>query len=151
MRTRGGYFAAALLAALFTTAAPAAAQSLEYAVKVVCGRTDAPFTVPGTYATVVNVHNPSRELTVFQFKVAAAGPLREVGISAFQTLRLRPDGALAITCREISRAAGQQVVDGFVVIQTRIDLDVVAVYSAAGNGGVSTMDVERVAPRRMAQ
>jgi hypothetical protein len=41
--------------------------------------------------------------------------------------------------------------DGFVVIQSAVELDVVALYTAAGSTGVSTMAVERVPPRRMQQ
>lgn len=145
--------AAALLAVLVLFAGPAAAQSFafEYAVKVVCGRANQQFLVAGTYATTVNVHNPSRETTRFQVKVAVAAPMRGDSISGFQTLGLRPDGALAITCRDILGMVGRPFVDGFVVIQTQIDMDVTAVYSAAGTatGSVATMDIERQTPRRM--
>src|SRR6266704_7028408 len=54
---------------------PAHAQdTLEYAVKFVCGRSSggpgAPV-APGTYFTSINIHNPNRDSLIFQFKVAA--------------------------------------------------------------------------------
>ena len=150
MRIYRLHLAAALFAVLLSFPGAAAAQTFvfEYAVKVVCGSGEQ-FTVPGRYATVVNVHNPSRETTRFRFKVAVAGPLRQDTISTFRDLSLRPDGALAISCRDVVGMTGRSVVDGFVVIQTLIDLDVAAVYTAAGSAGVSSVEVERQTPRRM--
>jgi hypothetical protein len=159
MRARPWSLAALLAAAAALVPASAAAQDLplEYAVKVVCGAPDA--AVAGTYMTAVNVHNPDRDAAAFRFKVATAGTVRvsssgqasAVGgaVSPFQQIRVDPDGALTISCREIERLARATSVDGFVVIQSSVELDVVAVYMGSSTAGpVSTLDVERYTPRR---
>jgi hypothetical protein len=128
-------------------AAAAQVPSFEYAVKVVCGNLD-PSTVPGRYATAINVHNPAAAETRFRMKVAVAGAAQADFTTSFRNLRLRPGSALAITCTEIRDLTGRPVVDGFVVIQSPVEVDVVAVHTAAGSAGVSAMAVERVPPRR---
>jgi secreted trypsin-like serine protease len=72
-------------------------------------------------------------------------------VSRYVDGRLGPDEAFAVECREIGRLAGTggAFLDGFLVIETPTPLDVVAVYTGAGNNGVlSTLAVERVPPRR---
>ncbi|HEX6746125.1 MAG TPA: hypothetical protein VF092_02340 [Longimicrobium sp.] len=144
--------AAVFIAAACGLAPRAVAAQNEWAVKVVCGRGE-PFTVPATVATTVNIHNSLRENTRFVFKVAQAGPIGSGSggpVTGFQAQAIGPDRVIAITCREITRIAGVTSLDGFLVIQSASDLDVVAVYSAAAPGGsISTMDVERVTPRRI--
>lgn len=139
-------------------AAPLAAQPgptlpLEYAVKVVCGAPDGRAVAPGRYFTVVNVHNPGTRSTVFRVKVATTQPrMRPGSISGFTQLDLRGDQALAIDCTDIGRMANLSgFLDGFLVIQSEVELDVVAVHTAgpAGGAGVETMHVERVPVRRL--
>jgi hypothetical protein len=137
-------------------------QPLEYAVKFVCGRV-LPGAVgvldvaPGNYLTLINVHNPNRPQE-FTHKVAlarlgGAGPM-----TGFQPYIVLPyDAALDFNCRWIASrlsAAGIAVpafYTGFLVIQSRYELDVVAVYTAAPTNTqqVATMHTERVAVRRV--
>ena len=131
----------------------------EYAVKVICGKpkvTDYPYAnavVSGVYVTSVNVHNPSERRTGFRFKVALAESLEQGRISAFQRTSLDSDGAMTINCEMVYRLQhlGQGAfVDGFLVIQSPKDLDVVGVYTAARSvsGTVVTLGTERVRARR---
>lgn len=58
---------------------------------------------------------------------------------------------MEIDCPAIQRRSGDRnFFTGFVVIEAKSDLDVVAVYTAAGSaGGVSTIEVERVPIRQL--
>ena len=130
---------------------------LEYAVKLVCGRTpdeNAGAFVPGAYATAINVHNPARENGIV-VKVALAGPGRPGPMTPFsREVRLRYDEALEFDCRVAGRLLeGAHVpvpafFTGFLVIEARSQLDVVAVYTAGAPGGpVASIHTERVPVR----
>jgi hypothetical protein len=137
----------------------AASGEVEYAVKFVCGRSTgarAPV-APGAYFTAINLHNPGASGTVFRYKIALTSrdtlPTPRPGpISQFARADLGPDQAVEIDCRHIVALARGLVRDarflkGFLVVQGRGELDVVAVYSG-GTREVTTMDVERVPVRR---
>jgi len=160
MRTRIVTILAVLAAA---TAAHAQTQQVrQYAAKFVCGKaSDEQMKLfnfaPGQYFTTINVHNPMlRSAAEFQKKYALAEPGERPGrISAFFRAVLKPDQAMQIDCRNIYEHLGVQpgtFIEGFAVIQlsTAQQLDVVGVYTAAGNAGVSTMHTERV-PARITQ
>ena len=71
--------------------------------------------------------------------------------SDFIDAGLGPDQALEIDCPDIRAHAGvdDPLLKGFVVIESDVELDVVAVYTAAGDGDqVQTLHMERVPPRR---
>jgi hypothetical protein len=125
--------------------------AFQYAAKFVCGRPSADELAPGTYFTAINVHNPTERDVGFRKKVAIAGRREEPGpVSEFFDARLGPDQALEIDCRDIREHAPsrEEFLKGFVVIESDIDLDVVGVYTAAGEDGqVRTLDVQRVRPR----
>lgn len=125
----------------------------QYAVKVVCGKNEGRVVAPGQYWTAINVHNPFYHDVRFRFKIAVALPHLEEGpISPFYDARLGPDGALEIDCEDIFERAhtNEDFLKGFVVIQSFEELDVVAVYTAAGaDDAVETFHTERVKPRRM--
>jgi len=76
-------------------------------------------------------------------------PDRAVADRFFEA-RLGPDEALEIDCPDILKHAGtERFLKGFVVIESQSELDVVAVYTAAGSTGqVQTMALERVPPRK---
>jgi len=127
----------------------------EYAVKFICGAT--PATNPGVvargvYFTAINVHNPGKEGTEFTKKFAIALPGEKAGrISPFFLTPLGPDQALEIDCPDIGRHLDVSgFVKGFAVIQSKVELDVVAVYTAAGSatGTVVALDTERVPARK---
>ena len=138
------------------TAANAQVQQVrQYAVKFVCGKApDQLNFAPGTYYTTINVHNPALTASIeFKKKFALAEINEKAGkISGWFGAGLKADEAMQIDCRNIYAHLGigpGTFIDGFAVIQlppTR-ELDVVGVYTAAGNAGVSTMHMERVAGR----
>jgi len=143
------------LLVLASTLATAQVPTYQYAVKFVCGvPPDDQAVAPGKYFTAINIHNPSLEAVKFSAKVAVALPGEKPGsVSKFIGSGLGPDEALEIDCQHImARARLEETprfLKGFFVINTRgIQLDVVAVYTAAGSTkSVETMQVERVSPR----
>jgi hypothetical protein len=142
-----------ILIAVLSLAPASLAQHLpfQYAAKFVCGKPNSRLVAPGMYFTVVNVHNPGRETTEFLKKFAVAFPGQKPGpVTKLIEAKLGSDEAFAIECREImdrTRATG--FVEGFVVFESKVELDVVVVYTASGSGGqVQTMELERVPVRR---
>lgn len=137
--------------------------ALQYAVKILCGASDLrdestktggkpdPRVAPGRYFTTVNLHNPSERAVPARFKVAVALPGKPGPISRFISFRLGPDEAISIDCTELLDRLGVKsgvFIDGFTVIESEGELDVVAVYTAAGaSGKVETLKTERVPPR----
>lgn len=138
------------------TFVPPRAPLLQYAVKFVCGKSSGEVVAPGVYYTAINVHNPANQEVRFRKKVAVALPGEQPGpVSEFSEAKLAPDQALEIDCPDILRHASTpeeepaDFLKGFVVIESDVELDVVAVYTATGRGEqVVTLDVERVSPRR---
>jgi hypothetical protein len=128
--------------------------NFQYAVKFVCGQWSEEFrdiVAPGDYFTAINIHNPADGAVSFQYKVAVAK--RGVGTkpSIFFNLKLESDEALEIDCPDINRHGEiQGFAKGFVVIESDVELDVVAVYTAAGGRErqVVSIHTERVAARR---
>lgn len=125
----------------------------QYAAKFVCGKSSGRVVAPGTYFTAVNVHNPGRATTHLAVKTAVALPGLQPGpVSRFHDAQLGPDEALEIDCSDISELADrkEEFLKGFVVIESESELDVVAVYTAAGpDEQVETMHTERVPLRRL--
>lgn len=128
----------------------------EYAAKFVCGKSDGTVVAPGEYWTAINVHNPTTVPISFRKKFAIALPHERPGpVSPFFDAKLGPDEALEIDREDIfghifgNTEYRADFLKGFVVIQSDIELDVVAVYTAAGEDGqVETFHTERVSPRR---
>ena len=108
----------------------------------------------GRYYTAINVHNPTERPAAIRMKFAVALADGKPGpISRFFEVRLGPDEAMAINCSQIHRLleTKQEFVDGFAVLESDVELDVVAVYTAAGeHGDVQTLHTERV-PARLQQ
>jgi hypothetical protein len=143
--------------ALFVLTDAAAAQqpapAIQYAAKFVCGKSDGTVVAPGIYFTAINVHNPGTKPVSFRKKVAIALAGEHPGpVTQFFPAGLKPDQAFEIDCPDIARLAQMSsFLKGFVVLESEAELDVVAVYSAAGaTTQVETMEIERVAPRRLA-
>ena len=124
----------------------------QYAVKFVCGKSETVMVARGLYFTAINVHNPAMKGIEFRKKFAIALPGQKAGkVSKWFPAKLGPDEAFDIECREIfERSGASGFATGFAVIESRTELDVVAVYTAAGStGGVETMDIETVKGRRI--
>jgi hypothetical protein len=158
------------LALLASGVLPVAGQdvTLRYAVKFVCGD-PGPQGVPdvqlpltsGRYHTVINVHNPSLNSPVgFAKKVAVAsaspyeGAQRPGQITPFFRAELQANQAFEIDCPEIAQMtalpiSGGNYIEGFVVIMSPRELDVVAVYTARARGDnqISTLHVLPVTGR----
>ena len=125
----------------------------EYAVKFICtanipgtSQTTDAF-VPGLYQTAVNIHNPQTKAVKFRKKIAS--PL---GISKYFDDVLKPDEVKRITCAQIQEFGMTFIhgFEGFLVIDSTLSLDVVAVYTAGGRGQqVSSIDVEQINERKL--
>jgi CARDB len=124
----------------------------QYAVKVVLGKSEGEVVAPGEYWTAINVHNPTYTTVRFRKKIAIGLPGEQAGpVSRFFDAKLGPDEALEIDRRDVFEHVGtDRFLKGYVVIESPMELDVVAVYTAAGQEGfVETLHTERVAPRRL--
>ena len=125
--------------------------------------------VRGLYATAINVHNPVLPKTsdpgtvAFGKRVAIAFPWQKSGpVSNFERAILKANHAFEIDCEEIAAMFLDSVpggtgtlppfpvfLKGFLVIMSPAELDVTAVYTARPlDGGVSTIDVEVIEPRK---
>jgi hypothetical protein len=137
----------------------------QYAVKVVCGVANAdtpgmpPTPVaPGRYWTAINIHNPDKCRSArFRWKVAIARRLGEdIEVPLYQSFRvLGPDQAVEIDCDVISQVLPPPApgfIKGYVVLESDMELDVVAVYSGgqAGCAALSSIHTERVPARQVA-
>jgi hypothetical protein len=162
LRVLAAVFCCVALVAVTSEARSQAPQPapFQYAAKYVCGSVSSKpgtpgngIVAPGAYFTSINVHNPSNEKIEFQKKFVIALPSEnpEGKISQLFAAGLVPDGAFEIECADILKHLGvqQNFVKGFVVLLSRTELDVVAVYTEAATtaGSVVSMFMERV-PKR---
>lgn len=128
----------------------------QYAVKFICGRQPMPgqpqVLARGLYFTAINVHNPSEDSVGILKRFAVALPGEKAGpLSPVFQASLKADEAFEIDCADIIKHlhAHGPFVKGFAIIESKTELDVVAVYTAAGStGAVETMHIERVPVRR---
>jgi CARDB len=122
----------------------------QYAAKVVVGRSEGEVAAAGEYWTAVNVHNPNSREARVRAKVAVGLPGCQPGpIAELCRSTLKPDQALEIDRKDVQRAVDADFVKGFVVVESPVELDVVAVYTAAAEDRVVTLHVERVPARRL--
>ena len=122
-----------------------------YAVKFVCGAAKGDILAPGKYWTAINVHNPTTNTVKFRKRISIALPDEKAGkVTAWVDAKLGEDEALEIDMKDIFQHAEQRAefLKGFVIIESRIELDVVAVYTATAGEASLTMHMERVFPRR---
>jgi hypothetical protein len=104
--------------------------------------------VPARYRTAVNIHNPQRSGVDFRKKAVVAlsqESERRGLISDWRDEHLDSDAALDVDCLDIQKLlqGGQPVGDGFVVIESRVPLDVVAVYTSDAGIDVEYIDFKR--------
>jgi hypothetical protein len=136
--------------------------AFQYAVKVVCGTVkpaDNTPVAPGRYWTSANFHNTDKcHEAHFLIKVGVA--LQDLNSPVSQYIGpfpLRPDGMLEIDCSLFMlfvqfllypSQAMPAFVKGYMVIESDIELDIVAVYTgSAGSTVANTFQTERV-PKR---
>ena len=127
----------------------------EYAAKFVCGKSTGEVLPLGTFFTAVNVRNPGDEPISFTKRFAVALPAEKPGpVTRPFPARLGAHEAFEIDCADIFKHTQAQggFLKGFVVIESRHELEVVVVYSAArlDDGQVATEHIERV-PARLVQ
>lgn len=160
-----GLALAGLMGAWQIPAAQAQTTLFSYSAKFVCGPRGGDLqVVRGSYATVVNIHNPHFQPVNFRKKAVIAFSQREPRgpIAEFVRESLKADEALGVDCRDIRALFDPAIVlppliEGFVVIYSPVQLDVVVVYTARHRSGVApndsneveTMDVEEVTPKRI--
>ena len=102
--------------------------------------------LPGTYLTVVNIHNPNDFEVKTRKKLASP-----IQISDYLVGSLQADGVERVTCDQIQDFKIHSIhgFEGFLVIESTHSLDVVAVYTAGQTGGnVVSMDVEAIKERQ---
>ena len=132
----------------------------QYAVKFLC-TSNIPGTsqtstslLPGSYETVVNIHNPNSDRVGFRMKLAMATSTQvdPPQITKFIKDVLKADQATKVDCSMLGRFGSQPIhgFEGFLVIESTLSLDVVAVYTASGaTGKVESMDVEYIRERKI--
>jgi len=146
---------------------PTSTTTYIYSVKIVCGTVtplrpgsiptlqDTAPVVPGLYRTAINIHNFWEKDTAFLQKVAIALPQdRERGpVTRKIEQKLGPNQAVEVDCYNIvailqgTPSAKAEFLKGFLVIESPVELEVTAVYTADDlqlNG--IAMDVEQVWP-----
>jgi hypothetical protein len=136
----------------------------QYAAKILCtanvpnSSQTTPSVLPGTYQTVVNIHNPNDRAVRFRKKIALAVPpagQRPGNISKFFQEQLGSDRALAVNCEDATKILRDSDIlpvhgfEGFLVIESPRSLDVTAVYTAGhAQGDVESIAVEQIKERR---
>jgi hypothetical protein len=154
-----------LLASIFSSVAqaqqPQDASLLQYRVKFICGPSDGKILALGNYFTAINLHNPIEDEFAkpisFRMKFAIALPgVSGAGHTDFTGFfDVTFDDALEIDCEQIIGRARTLCpfepagfCKGFVIIESRAELDVVAVYTAAdlNTHQVTTLHTDRVSP-----
>lgn len=125
--------------------------AFQYVVKFVCGEltlTNNPEELaPGFYYTDINIHNPNDQTVKFRKKVALDGtkPQHHGLKTSPVDVSLGADEALEVNCTDIFRllqlagigsgpvSFNNQYIKGFVVIYSRVKLDVAAIYTTCGD------------------
>jgi hypothetical protein len=142
------------------------ATTYQYSAKTLCTlRGDAGFSeafAPGRYRTVINIHNPTeRRIEITRKFALSLQPGEAAGsfsITPYKSLILEPDQAVAYSCGDIvgffcpidGVCVDFIAIDGFLVVNSPVELDVVAVYTAnPRDAQISTMDTETIAGRRL--
>lgn len=119
--------------------------------------------MPGKYRTAVNVHNPWDQPANIEKWVTLANPQEIPPITGDRIQEiLGPLGAFDVDCvhlrDDFGLPAGAKVPGGkgFMVIQSDLELDVVAVYTSRAetnnkNGVGTSVDIEYIVPKKSSQ
>jgi|SRR5882757_5645455 hypothetical protein len=127
--------------------------AFQYAAKFICGvHKSTPGLAHGSYQTDINIHNPGKDIDSFQFKLAIAGEAADGTITPFKDGRIKADAAQFFGCETVHKIFAippATLIDGFFVIQSKLPLDVIAVYTTndLDGKGVPAIEVERVYER----
>jgi hypothetical protein len=135
----------------------ACATEFQYAVKIACGELKSSANnslAGGQYFTSINVHNPDKCKDA-HYRIKLGLPLmKQSPVSPHYTqIPLGPDGMIEYSCFILKWLAGLMLgspapafIEGYLVIESDVELDVVAVYSGTA-GGSNTFHTERVPAR----
>jgi hypothetical protein len=128
----------------------------QFAVEFTCGTNDSSFDgiVPGDYATVVNVHNAgsetrARAMVSLSYPTSSSSDWTRTSFAPMQSRQLDCADILGGTFVFDPPLEEDGYYQGFVIIQTMGDLDVVARYTATGSDGEVSTDVETASPRKV--
>ncbi|MGH7799441.1 MAG: Kazal-type serine protease inhibitor domain protein [Thermodesulfobacteriota bacterium] len=137
----------------------------QYSAKVLCsmlGTFSDGFLGEGVYRTVINIHNPTDKKVTFTRKFAVSRsletPFGEFSVTPYKIAVIEADDSVVIDCFAVSNffcpidgvCIDFTAIDGFLVIDSPVELDVVAVYTARPpDGKVTTLDVENVKLRKI--
>src|SRR5215470_3181210 len=92
---------------------------VQYAAKVMCGRSNRPGVAPGVYFSAINVHNPGRDSVLFRYKFALTGLNAQPGpITPWIPAKLLYDQAVEIECTDSLIRIGHGFAKGFLVLET---------------------------------
>jgi hypothetical protein len=96
----------------------------------------------------VNIHNPQPGIVKIRKKLASP-----IEISQYYEDSLQPDAVEGVTCGQLHDFDIHLIhgFEGFLVIESTLSLDVVAVYTAGGNNNaaVASIDVEQIRERKI--
>ena len=133
----------------------------QYAAQFTCGQNfdGSDRAVEATYATAINVHNPHRSEVIIRKHVALTYPpeAQEPG-QVSEPIRENIDrlAALQVDCGEILSGEFQFVeppasdyLQGFLVIESLVPIDVSATYTATGENEEVSVDAETIAERQL--
>lgn len=125
-----------------------------YAVKFVCGCSKGHVVAAGRFWTAINVGNTRDKKIRFRKRFSIALPNEQAGhVSELSHNQLGAFEALEIDCEDIARHTRMPAgcfIKGFAVIESEVELDVTAVYTAAKHDGeVETIDIEDIEPRQV--
>lgn len=149
-----------LLALTTAAASNASGSGSKCVVKFVCGDADIGVNgeraVPGDYRTSINVLNLSSSSATYTKKLSYTTPCDEDEESLFElpggtsaTVNGTVGAGLAfdVDCREVFEEfdACGAFAEGFLILTSNAPLKVTAVYTAGGEGGASSIDVNEVA------
>ncbi|HEY8156637.1 MAG TPA: hypothetical protein VII72_21090 [Myxococcota bacterium] len=135
----------------------------QYVVKFTCGVNsgEALRVVPGVFATAVSLYNFNSADVTLRKNVALTYPPEEQAsgeVSDQIEDIVSPGTGLQVDCEEIRNEfvfpnppPATDLVQGFLVIESRSALHVEAVYTAAGTAGDVSVDVERIAERKVSR
>ena len=115
-----------------------------YVVKFVCGKGQGQLAVPGLYLTAINVRNPEHMPVTVKWRVSTAG--KPATAEAVPTdLTINPNETVDIGCRRMTAGRDGGLQTGFVIIESPVPLNVVAVYTVSGaDGQAESIHTERV-------
>lgn len=143
------------------TPPPRPVECFQYVVEFTCGLSQGePLRlVPGEYATAVSLYNAgTADVTVHKNLALAFPPAEQATGEISDQIEdvVGPGAALQIDCGEIRNEfvfaippPATDHVQGFLVIESTRALHVEAVHTAAGTAGDVSIDVERIAERKV--